>query len=201
MKNPTFLHERELASQGYFVIGVDEAGCGCLAGPVIAAAIHLPFNSRIGALTDSKLLKADKREKILLRFIELGIRWTVGMATAEEVDVMNVRRASLLAMKRAVNAFEGATFALVDAWKIPDISIPQRGIIHGDRLVKSISAASIVAKVVRDRLMEEFDREYPAYKFTKHKGYGTALHRNILKKLGPSLLHRQTFLKKLGIAP
>lgn len=198
MKNPSFLHERALASQGYFVIGVDEAGCGCLAGPVIAAAIHLSFNSRIGAITDSKLLKAEKREKILLRFIELGLRWTVGMATAEEVDRYNVRKASLLAMKRAVLAFKGATFALVDAWTIPQLKIPQRGIIHGDRLVKSIAAASIVAKVVRDRLMEEYDREYPAYKFTQHKGYGTALHRSILKKLGPTTIHRLTFLKNFG---
>lgn len=200
MNFPSFHHERELARLGYLVIGIDEAGCGCLAGPVIAAAVHLPLNSRVGILNDSKLLRREKREKILERFIELGMRWTVGMADASEVDCFNVRQATLLAMKRAVLAFRGATlFALVDAWTIPHIKIPQRGIIHGDRLVKSIAAASIIAKVVRDRLMEEYDIEFPRYQFAKHKGYGTALHRKILKKLGPTVLHRRTFLKKLMI--
>lgn len=200
MRSPSFHLERELKSQGYFVIGVDEAGCGCLAGPVIAAAVHLPLTSRIGGITDSKLLKAEKREKIIERFIELGMRWTIGMATAKEVDEINIRRASLLAMKRAVDAFKGATFVLVDAWKIPDISIQQRGIIHGDRLVKSIAAASIIAKVVRDRLMKEFELEFPGYDLAIHKGYGTKAHRTALLKFGPTPLHRRTFLKKLGIS-
>lgn len=199
MRSPSFYLERQLVREGYFVIGVDEAGCGCLAGPVIAAAVHLPFTSRIGSITDSKLLKPEKREKIVERFIELGLRWTIGMATAQEIDEINVRRASLLAMKRAVDAFRGATFVLVDAWKIPDITIPQRGIIHGDRLVKSIAAASIIAKVVRDRLMKEFELEFPGYGLAIHKGYGTEAHRTALLKLGPTPLHRRTFLKKLGI--
>jgi len=204
---PSFHHERELTSLGHFVIGVDEAGCGCLAGPVIASAVHLPINSRIGMLNDSKLLSQEKREEILERFLELGMQWTIGMADASEVDCFNVRQATLLAMKRAVLAFKNAEpagasrlFVLVDAWTIPHIKIPQRGIIHGDRLVKSIAAASVIAKVVRDRLMEEYDVQFPAYQFAKHKGYGTELHRSILKKLGPCLLHRRTFLKKLGIA-
>lgn len=197
---PSFLHERELSYLGHFVIGVDEAGCGCLAGPVIAAAVHLPMNSRIEILNDSKLLRREKREEIFERFIELGMKWTVGMATAAEIDRFNIRQATLFAMRRAVLAFHDASFALVDAWTIPQIKIPQRGIIHGDRLVKSIAAASIIAKVVRDRLMEEYDREYPGYKFAQHKGYGTKLHRKLLRKLGPSSLHRRSFLKKLEIA-
>lgn len=197
---PSFHHERELARLGHFVIGVDEAGCGCLAGPVVAAAVHLPLHSRIGTLNDSKLLRKEKREEILERFIKLGMKWTIGIADASEVDCFNVRQATLLAMKRAVLAFRGATFVLVDAWTIPKLKIPQRGIIHGDRLIKSIAAASIIAKVVRDRLMEEYDAEFPNYQFAKHKGYGTAVHRKILKKLGPTVLHRRTFLKKLGIA-
>jgi ribonuclease HII len=201
MRYPSFQHERELFAFGHLVIGVDEAGCGCLAGPVIAAAVHLPLNSRIGILNDSKLLRREKREEILERFIELGIKWTVGMADASEVDRFNVRQATFLAMKRAVLAYRGKfLFALVDAWTIPHIKIPQRGIIHGDRLVKSIAAASIIAKVVRDRLMEEYDAEFPGYQFAKHKGYGTALHRSILKKLGPCALHRRTFLKKMESA-
>lgn len=194
MKNPTFKYERIFLKKGYFVIGVDEAGCGCLAGPVIAAAVHLPINSRIAGIKDSKLLTPEKREKVLGRFIEMGLEWTCGMATAQEVDKLNVRRATLLAMKRAVNAFRGATFALVDAWTIPGIKIRQKGIIHGDRLVKSIAAASIIAKVVRDRLMLEFDRDYPEYEFARHKGYGTRLHKSILKKLGPCFIHRRSFV-------
>lgn len=179
------------------MIGVDEAGCGCLAGPVIAAAVHLPLSSRMSDIADSKLLTTERRENLVARFLEMGLRWTIGMATAQEVDELNVRQASLLAMKRAVNAFEGATFALVDAWKIPDIKIPQRGIIHGDRLVKSIAAASILAKVVRDRLMREFDKEYPQYGLAIHKGYGTARHQFALKKYGPSPLHRRTFIMSI----
>ena len=105
---PSFHHERELTSLGHFVIGVDEAGCGCLAGPVIASAVHLPINSRIGMLNDSKLLSQEKREEILERFLELGMQWTIGMADASEVDCFNVRQATLLAMKRAVLAFKNA---------------------------------------------------------------------------------------------
>lgn len=200
VKRPTFKMERELASQGFMVIGVDEVGCGSLAGPVIAAAIHLPLNFRLGAINDSKLLKPCQREEIFALFIRRGLKFTIGMATREEVDKLNVRRASLLAMKRAVLAFRGASFALVDAWKIPGIKMPQLGIIHGDRFVKSIAAASIVAKVVRDRLMAESDADFSGYFFRKHKGYGTRLHRDLIRKLGPSPLHRRTFLKKLGFA-
>lgn len=191
---PTFIRERALISKGHLVIGVDEAGCGCLAGPVIAAAVHLPLNSRIGSLNDSKLIRPEKRKEIFSRFLELGMRFTVGLATAQEIDSMNIRRATLLAMKRAIEAFHGATFALIDAWEIPDLKISQIGIIKGDRLVKSIAAASIIAKVVRDRLMEEYDRDFPGYNLAVHKGYATGLHRKALKKLGPSPIHRKTFI-------
>ncbi|MBI5413148.1 ribonuclease HII [Candidatus Peregrinibacteria bacterium] len=200
MKYPTFKIEKELKSRGHFVIGVDEVGCGALAGPVIAAAIHLPLNFRLAAINDSKLLKPHQREEIFALFVRRGLQFTIGMATHKEVDKLNVRQASLLAMKRAVSAFRGATFALVDAWKIPGIKMQQRGIIHGDRLVKSIAAASIVAKVVRDRLMSEFDADFPGYFLKKHKGYGTRLHYDSIKKMGPSPLHRRTFLKKTGFA-
>lgn len=198
--SPTFFYERKLSAKGHLVIGVDEAGCGCLAGPVIAAAVHLPLNSRLSEINDSKLLTRAKREDLLIKFIELGMDWTIGMASAAEVDKLNVRKATYLAMRRAINAFNGATFALIDAWKIPDIKIPQTGIIHGDRLVKSIAAASIIAKVVRDRLMCEYDKDFPRYGFAVHKGYGTVMHRRALRRLGHSMLHRKTFLKKLGIA-
>lgn len=197
MRHPSFHLERQLSAQGHVVIGVDEVGCGCLAGPVIAAAVHLPLNSRLGAINDSKLLQSVQREKLVAQFLELGMSWTVGMATAQEVDEFNVRRASLFAMRRAVLAYRGATFVLVDAWQIPDLSMGQRGIIHGDRLVKSIAAASVIAKVVRDRLMLEYDKDFPGYGFSEHKGYGTARHKAALAKLGPTRIHRGTFISHL----
>lgn len=197
-RHPSFRFEKELAAQGHLVIGVDEAGCGCLAGPVVAAAIHLPLASRIGRIADSKLLTAREREAIFEQFILLGMRFTVGIASAKEIDTLNIRRATYLAMKRAIDAFQGATFALIDAWKLPDIKILQRGIIHGDRIVKSIAAASIIAKVVRDRLMREYDDDFPGYGLAIHKGYATSMHRKALRRRGPSALHRRTFLKKLG---
>ena len=199
MRFPTFSHERLLSSQGHFVIGVDEAGCGCLAGPVVAAAVHLPLDSRIGSLTDSKLLSAAAREEIFAQFIKMGLRFSVSCASAREIDRLNIRKATLLAMKRAVLTFNKATFALVDAWTIPDISIPQKGIIHGDRLIKSIAAASVIAKVARDRLMEDYEKKFPGYGFSRHKGYGTKQHFHAIRKLGPTPLHRRSFLKKAEI--
>lgn len=179
------------------MIGVDEVGCGCLAGPVVAAAIHLPLNSRIAEIHDSKLLRPEKRRALFEIFLERDISFSIGMASVAEVDTLNVRKASLLAMKRAIEAFPNATFALIDAWNIPGLALPHRGIIHGDRLVKSIAAASIVAKVVRDFMMMEYEDEFPGYGFARHKGYGTALHQKMLKKLGPSLLHRKAFIKNV----
>lgn len=191
---PNFLYEKNLSKNGHIVIGVDEAGCGCLFGPVVAAAVHLSLNSRIGNINDSKLLSANSREEIFARFIELKIPFTVGIASAKEIDKLNIRRATLLAMKRAVDAFSGATFALVDAWKIPDLGIGQLGIIRGDRKVKSIAAASIIAKVVRDRLMQEYDKDFPGYNLAQHKGYATKIHREAIKRLGPTQFHRRSFL-------
>lgn len=196
MRPPSFQFERELLAQGHaLVVGVDEAGCGCLAGPVIAAAVHLPFSVRIAAITDSKLLTTRKREEVFEQLLRHRLSFTVGMASVSEIDQLNIRRAGLLAMRRAIEAFEGATFALIDAWTVPGLRIGQKGIIHGDRLVKSIAAASIIAKVVRDRLMEEYDKDFPGYGIARHKGYATVLHRQFLQKLGPSELHRRSFLK------
>lgn len=197
MRNPTYKYEKALAKEGHFVVGVDEAGCGCLAGPVVAAAIHLPLNIRISEIHDSKLLSAEKRIAILEKFVTKKLKWTIGIATPREIDRLNIRQAGLLAMKRAVSAFSGATFAIVDAWTIPHLKIAQKGIIHGDQKIKSIAAASIVAKVVRDYLMAEYDLKYPGYGLAKHKGYGTKEHFAAVKKLGPSKIHRMTFLKNL----
>lgn len=230
MRAPTFHHERELRQAGHLPIGVDEAGCGCLAGPVVAAAAHLPLDSRMGEIRDSKLLSRQQRERLLEEFRRRGYRWAIGIASVEEIDRLNIRNASLLAMRRAVEALlfsvslRGARgdeaisnsvhergdchgpiaicprndgvvhyFALVDAWTIPNLPIPQRGIVHGDRLVKSIAAASIIAKTTRDALMDALDVQFPEYGFKKHRGYATDAHREAIRKFGPSVNHRLTF--------
>lgn len=223
MRPPSYTHERELIVHGYTPIGVDEAGCGCLAGPVVAAAVHLPFDAchrglcplcgpsarqqakpygrhaaRISDIRDSKLLSAMQRERLLAAFVARGFRWAIGVATHEEIDRVNIRNATYLAMRRAVETFLHSTsdtraFALVDAWTIPGIMIPQRGIVHGDRLVKSIAAASIIAKVERDRMMGAWDREFPQYGFAQHKGYATPAHRAAIAQHGMSAIHRRSF--------
>ncbi|MFA6521567.1 MAG: ribonuclease HII [Candidatus Gracilibacteria bacterium] len=197
MKKPTYKLEKALEKDGHFVVGVDEVGCGCLAGPVLAVAFHLPLNAGISEIHDSKLLSAKKRVEIVEKIIKKRLKWTVGIATPQEIDRLNIRQASLLAMRRAVEAFEGATFVLVDAWTIPNLKIPQKGVIHGDQKIKSVAAASIIAKVIRDYLMAEYDLDYPGYGLGKHKGYGTKEHVSALEKLGPSAIHRMTFLKNL----
>ncbi|MBI4450039.1 ribonuclease HII [Candidatus Uhrbacteria bacterium] len=232
MRPPTFAYERELIASGYLPIGVDEAGCGCLAGPVVAAACALPLDSRLGLVRDSKLLSRQQRERLLEEFRRRGYRWATGMASVEEIDRLNIRQATYLAMERAVrtlldgvnskietlnskqiqsSSFENSKlepvsnlgfsvsilparwYALVDAWHIPGLPIPQRGIIHGDRLVKSIAAASIIAKCTRDAHMDELDRAFPDYGFRNHRGYATVAHREAIRKFGTSVNHRLTF--------
>ncbi len=201
MKFPNFNLERELQSQGYKVIvGVDEVGAGCLAGPVVAVALQLPENCRITGIADSKLLTAKKRMEIFEKILAKNIKWAVGMATAQEIDRINIRRASKLAMKRAIDSFATADYALIDAWRIPDLTIPHHGIIKGDRSVKSIAAASIVAKVIRDFMMVEYEQEFPGYGLAQHKGYGTKAHYEGLSMLGATRIHRNTFIKKLTLS-
>ena len=198
MRNPTFHHERELIAQGYCPVGIDEAGCGPLAGPVVAAACIVPLHARIALLRDSKLLSALQRERAAALLAERGAVWGVGIASVAEIDAVNIRQATYLAMRRAVAVLRevsssAATYALVDAWHVPDLPIPQRAIIGGDRIVKSIAAASIIAKVHRDRLMVEYDAMYPEYGFSRHKGYGTKAHLEAIAKYGITSLHRATF--------
>lgn len=194
---PTQKVENELRAQGYVVVGVDEVGAGCLAGPVVAVALELPDRCTIAGIADSKLVSEKKRREIFEKILRKNIKWAVGMATAEEIDSLNIRRASKLAMKRAVQSFGTATYALIDAWKIPDLGIPHHGIYKGDRLIKSIAAASIVAKVVRDFMMTEYEQEFPGFGLAHHKGYGTKEHYKALNALGATRIHRKTFLKKL----
>ncbi len=192
---PTFAEERALIARGITLIaGVDEAGCGCWAGPVFAAAVMLPLNSRIGLVRDSKTLSVSQREGLIGRIKEEATAWAVGTATAAEIDTLNIRRAGALAMKRAIEGLAiRPEFVLSDAFKIPELGIDQKNIIRGDLKVKSIAAASIIAKVARDAHLRVLDEKYPGYGFAAHKGYGTKVHQAALTALGPCAEHRMSY--------
>ncbi len=192
---PTFREERELLARGITLIaGVDEVGCGCWAGPVFAAAVILPLDSRIGLIRDSKTLSASQRERLVVKIKAAAMDWAVGSASAVEVDELNIRQAAALAMRRALASLKVAPqFVLVDAFTIPGLAVAQKNIVHGDLKVKSIAAASIVAKTARDAHLAELDALYPGYGFAEHKGYGTKAHQEALARLGPCAEHRKTY--------
>lgn len=200
---PTYEIERKYAAEGYTAIcGVDEAGRGPLSGPVVAAAVILPDGLVIEGLNDSKKLTAKKREKLYDVVIENALAYGIGYATPEEIDELNILNADMLAMKRAILALQiPADFALIDGNITRDLPIPAVPVIKGDALSFSISAASILAKVTRDRLCLEDDKNYPEYGFAKHKGYGTKEHMDALRRLGPTPIHRKSFLKFLNDEP
>lgn len=191
--------ENAATDEGYSsVCGCDEAGRGPLAGPVFAAAVILPRGVEIPGLNDSKKLTEKQREKLFSQITELAVSYAIASASVEEIESINILNASMLAMKRAVEALEiKADFALVDGNIARDFPVPARAVIKGDALSPSIAAASILAKVSRDRHCAEMDLAYPQYSFAKHKGYGTKDHRNAILKYGPSPIHRISFLKKL----
>jgi len=184
-----------LAAEGYRAIaGVDEAGMGCLAGPVYAAAIILPLKARLGIVRDSKTLSPLQRERLIDGLKSVAVAWAVGRATWEEVDEINVRRAGELASRRAVEALGIVPdFVITDAFPIAGLAMSQKAVIHGDILVKSVAAASVIAKVERDREMTMLEARYPGYGFARHKGYGTAAHLEALGRLGPCAIHRKTY--------
>lgn len=175
------------------ICGIDEAGRGPLAGPVVAAAVILPAKGRPKGLDDSKQLTAEAREALALKIRAVGIVG-VGLASVEEIDELNILRASHLAMRRAFDALsEKPVAALVDGNMAPDLPCPVEWVIDGDAIVPLISAASIIAKVERDRIMNELCARYPGYAFSKHKGYSTPEHQEALKRLGPCPIHRMSF--------
>ena len=194
-----FLYEKEAAQKGYSAVcGIDEAGRGPLAGPVFAAAVILPAEVEMPGLNDSKKLKAKKREALLPLIQEKAVSWSVAFATESEIDEINILQATYLAMRRACEGLSvPADYALVDGNRMPPLSMPGETIVKGDGLSASIAAASVLAKVSRDRLMLELDSLYPEYQFAKHKGYGTALHVDLLRKYGPCPIHRRSFLTKI----
>lgn len=177
------------------IAGLDEAGRGSWAGPVIAAAVILKLNTRLPNLRDSKLLDARRREKLYQLILDKCVSWGVGVGEVEVVDAVGVGMANRRAMEQAVRALKiKPDFLLIDAVRLRSAGIPFEAIIHGDTKVRTISAASIIAKVTRDRLMMELDRQYPGYGFSQHKGYGTQLHQEKIKELGLCSIHRKSFL-------
>ena len=203
MLNKTVPSERletELRAAGYTAIcGVDEAGRGPLSGPVVAAACILPAGCVIEGLNDSKKLTPKQRDRLFDTVREVAVAYSVGQASPEEIDELNILNATMLAMRRAIEGLPvKADFALIDGNCARGIDLPHKTVISGDALSVSISAASILAKVTRDRIGLENDRDYPEYGFAKHKGYGTKDHMDALRRLGPCPLHRRSFLKFLS---
>ena len=196
---PDLSYENRYREQGYtYVCGVDEAGRGPLCGPVVAAAVILHPDTVIEGLNDSKKLSEKKREALFDVICDRALAFSVASASPEEIDELNILGATMLAMRRAVAGLSlPADFALVDGNIARDFLIPTQTVIKGDAISASIAAASILAKVTRDRICLEDDIKYPEYQFAKHKGYSTALHMDILRKIGPSPIHRRSFLKFL----
>lgn len=196
---PSFEFENELYNEGYTAVcGCDEAGRGPLCGPVVAAAVILPRDVIIEGLDDSKKLTEKKREKLFDKIKEVAIAYAVAEATPEEIDEINILNASMLAMRRAVDALGiKADFALIDGNCSRGFEIPTKTVVKGDSRSYSIAAASILAKVTRDRGCLLLDGKYPMYSIAKHKGYPTKEHMDAVRKYGPSPIHRKSFLKFL----
>ncbi len=196
-----YSYEISAKEKGYNIVcGVDEAGRGPLAGPVFAGAVILPENYSHPVLNDSKKLSEKKRDEVYEDIIKDAVAFSVGIATEKEIDEINILNATFLAMKRAVEGLNiKPDFAYIDGNQYPKISgaIKEETIVKGDGKCISVAAASIIAKVSRDRFMMEIAEKYPEYKFEKHKGYGTKLHYEMIEKYGVSDVHRRTFLKKI----
>ena len=191
--------ENRLYDQGYqSICGVDEAGAGPLAGPVYAAAVILPRGLTLPYLNDSKKVTPRRREILFDQIREQAIAYAIAWADEKEIDEINILNARMLAMDRAIKLLEpAADFALIDGNRNQGIKLQNEMVVHGDARSASIAAASILAKVSRDRFMVELAEQYPQYAFEKHKGYPTKLHYERLRQYGPSPVHRKTFLKKL----
>ena len=193
--------ENALRRWGFYrIAGSDEVGRGCLAGPVVAGAVVLDPDAHIPGLADSKMLSADERERLNDLIKARALAWSVCLLEPAEIDALNIHRASLEAMRRAVMAIAPLPVAvLVDAFRIPELHIAQRGVLHGDRRCAAIAAASIVAKVSRDRQMMTEHTNDPRYGYDRHKGYATAEHRAAVERFGYSSLHRRSFMPQASL--
>lgn len=187
--------ERELWTEGLVLVaGVDEAGVGPLAGPVVAAAVIFPAGKGLRGVDDSKRLTAERRETLSELIRESALEHCVAAIQPDQIDAINIYQAGLLAMQRAVEGLASRPeYLLVDGRKIPGVAIPQETVIGGDARCHAIAAASILAKTERDALMVRYDEQYPGYGFAEHKGYPTASHRDAIRRLGPSPIHRRSF--------
>ena len=196
---PDYSLEQELHEKGYsLVCGIDEAGRGPLCGPVFAAACILPEGLYIEGLNDSKKLTEKKREKLFDIIKQEAIAYCIASASVEEINEFNILEADLLAMRRAIDGLGvKADFALIDGNIARDFQIPAAAVVKGDATSMSIAAASVLAKVARDRICVDLDRDYPEYGIAKHKGYGTKDHMEALRKYGPSPIHRKKFIRFL----
>lgn len=191
-------YERSLAGDRTPYCGVDEAGRGPLAGPVCAAAVILPEGLVIPGLNDSKKLTAKKRDALYDIICDTAVAFGIAFATVDEIEALNIKGATYLAMERAIADMDPApVLALVDGNDKNTLSIPAVKVVKGDSLCASIAAASVLAKATRDRYMDDLDALYPQYGFAKHKGYGTAAHYAALREYGPSPVHRPTYLRKM----
>jgi ribonuclease HII len=198
MITPDFSEERARWTKGFhFIAGIDEAGRGPLAGPVVAAAVILPVEFQsdwLHLVADSKVLTATRRELLYDRLYKEAVSVGVGVINVTTIDMVGIAKATRLAMKMAVKQLEPAPeYLLVDYFRLPEVRLPQKGVLNGDSICVSIASASIVAKVTRDRLMVEYDKKYPGYRFADHKGYGTRGHLECLKLLGACPIHRRSF--------
>lgn len=194
MISPTFIREAQLFSQGYRrIAGVDEVGAGPLAGPVVAGAVILPIDFKAPTFRDSKKLSKKQKEAHFDWIVNNALEYAIGVADSNEINQIGIRAANLLAMRRAALGLKQMDFMLVDAWKIPDIKLPQQGIIRGDATIQSIAAASILAKVTRDKMMEAYALEFPQYHFEKNMGYGTKVHMDAIRDHGACVIHRTSW--------
>lgn len=188
------MHFEERINLDKVIAGVDEAGVSPLAGPVVAAAVILDPDNRIYKLKDSKLLNAAQREHLYARISAKALAISVGVASVEEIDRLNIFHATMLAMERAIKGLRlNFELILIDGKRLPKIEYPMKAIVRGDQLIKAISAASIIAKVTRDRIMMDYHKTFPLYNFAKHKGYGTKEHQSLLKQFGVCPIHRHSF--------
>ena len=202
---PDYTYENEKYALGYTAVcGCDEAGRGPLCGPVVAAAVIMPRDVIIEGLNDSKKLTEKKREKLFDIICQNAIAYGIAEGTVEEINTLNILEADLLAMRRAIATLHTpdgqpykADFALIDGNIDRDFQIPAKAVVKGDALSMSVAAASILAKVTRDRMCEEMDKAYPQYGIAKHKGYGTKEHMNALREFGPTPIHRKKFIRFL----
>ena len=191
-------YENDLRNKGYkYICGIDEAGRGPLAGPVVVASVIMPENSMIEGVNDSKKVSEKKREKLYDLILEEAISYGVGIIGQDEIDEINILNATKKGLTISLKELtQKPDLIIVDALEhIDTLGIPYESIIKGDAKCYSISAASIIAKVTRDRIMREWDKIYPQYGFAQHKGYGTSAHINAIKEYGPCILHRKTFIK------